>query len=478
MSLSRHLSVRLVLGLTYLNCFAPSGLCVEATTKDRQPVPPPGAVRASTEEVRELFREDYAKASTPEKKVSLSKELRSQANKTSSATERWVLLNEAARLAGEAGDLDTVIEALKETTDLFAVDRLELEAEAFTKLAAKASLQGSERLAQATFRLAREATGEKQAALAQRCLNLASALAKKSRNASMAAEIARFQQAQREEEKAARELATLEAKLSDRPHDPDVCLEVGRYLCFNANDWKRGLPLLANGSDELLAKLANAEAAASQKPAAVAALGDSWWEWAGEQKGAAKTAGLRRAAEFYATILEQAQGLNRVRLEKRIHEALADSAARSKRIALADLDVASSGDIFGGFRNDGTIAGVAYACGGKPWPKGLCGHVTDKPGQPSSMVYRVPKGARRLVGSVGVVTPSPVVGTADQPYADQLFEIFLDGKSVWKSPPLAKRDETAEFDVLVHNAQMVELQVRSVSAARAWAAWLNPEFAY
>ena len=55
------------------------------------------------------------------------------------------------------------------------------------------------------------------------------------------------------------ELREAQATLAKDPKDPQANLVVGRYLCFTKGDWKKGLPLLALGSDETLKGLAEQE---------------------------------------------------------------------------------------------------------------------------------------------------------------------------------------------------------------------------
>lgn len=450
----------------------------DESARGRSPVPTAEQSRQAIANVKGVFREEYAAATTPEKRLTLASQLAGHVTDTTNATERYALLMEAMRLAADAGGVELTLKTAEAFARQFAVDGDNLKIDALGKLALKVSPQDCEQLARTAFGTARKAAEAGNGSLTQKALALATSLSKKSRNRLLAAEIGRFQQSLKTDEKASRELAALEDKLAASPDSPDVCLDVGSYLCFKVGDWARGLPLLAKGSDTSLSRLAIAELNSGKGPTDATALADAWWDWANDTKSLHKAAALRHAADIYETILDDTQGLDRVRLEKRIREAMTDAAMKSKRVALADLEVERSADIYGGFRNDGTLGGDRYVCGGKPWPKGLSGHITDKPGQPSSMIYRVPKGARRLVGTAGVVTPVSVIGTTEQPYGPQVFEILVDGKSAWKSPPLAKRDDTADFDILLQNAQTVELQVRSVAPGRAWAAWLNPEFAY
>jgi len=94
------------------------------------------------------------------------------------------------------------------------------------------------------------------------------------------------------------------AKLEASPNDSEVCLEAGKYFSFKANDWDRGLPLLAKGSDTELSRLAVAELNGARTPDAVTTGGDSWWDWAQKEKGIAKTAASLHAVELYASIIK------------------------------------------------------------------------------------------------------------------------------------------------------------------------------
>ncbi len=49
-----------------------------------------------------------------------------------------------------------------------------------------------------------------------------------------------------------RKSAQSQEKLKESPDDPAANLAVGSYLCFNKDQWERGLPMLAKGSDPAL----------------------------------------------------------------------------------------------------------------------------------------------------------------------------------------------------------------------------------
>lgn len=57
---------------------------------------------------------------------------------------------------------------------------------------------------------------------------------------------------------------------------------VGRHLCFKTGDWVEGLPLLARGGDDALARAAAAELAAGADPAALIRAAKAWWDIAAD----------------------------------------------------------------------------------------------------------------------------------------------------------------------------------------------------
>ena len=54
--------------------------------------------------------------------------------------------------------------------------------------------------------------------------------------------------------------------LKTDPFDPAACKVAGEFLCFHKGQWSSGLPLLAAGDDETLARLAKTELAGPEDP--------------------------------------------------------------------------------------------------------------------------------------------------------------------------------------------------------------------
>lgn len=68
-----------------------------------------------------------------------------------------------------------------------------------------------------------------------------------------------------------------DAKLASGADDPDANAAMGRFYCFVKEDWSRGLPLLAKGSDQFLQALADQELNKSAKGEDKVLIGDGWW---------------------------------------------------------------------------------------------------------------------------------------------------------------------------------------------------------
>jgi hypothetical protein len=446
----------------------------------RLPVPLADAVKPALAQVKEIFGDDYAAANSPEKKVDLARRFLQQAGSTPNSVERWALLSEAMRLAADAGSMEVAFEAIDTSAAQYDVNADDLRLDAITKLGAKAKPALIDELARTAVGIAKKAVGSGDAQLAQKSLALASGFARKTKNTATVAEINRIQQSIRDEEKDAKERALVMDKLAANPDDPEVCLDAGKYYCFKADDWAKGLPLLAKGADAGLAKVAALELAARKSAGSPLAVADAWWDWAEDQKAALRSAGMAHAADLYQTVLEKAQGLERARLEKRIKQASSEAPGPrggGRRMPLAEIQPQQVSDVMYGYENNGTMKGAPYTCLGQAWPNGISSHVIGD-ARPSSIVYALPRGAKRIVGKAGVVTPKGIAPGGSNPVSPQNFEILVDGRSVWKSPPLTKREETADFDVALFGGSRMELRVTSGSSGNAWTAWLNPELVY
>jgi hypothetical protein len=308
--------------------------------------------------------------------------------------------------------------------------------------------------------------------VAAKAVTLASGIARKTKNAGLLADATRLQQKTKERQRVAKELEPLLEKVQASPADPDVNLEAGRALCLKADRWTEGLPLLAKGSDAGLARVATLEAADPKTPADLIRLADGWWDWGDGQKPPWKLPAQTHAAVLYGRVVNELQGLDKARVEKRIATVAASGGGTGQTTFLADVQEAEVRGVVNNFFSKNGTLGKPFTVAGKTFPKA----VMSLPDANATAVvtYRLPAGVVRARGRVGIFTPDHAK-PADQPSAPMTFQLVADGEVVWTSPPLKKRDDTAAFDVAIRNASKLELNTTCTGLNNNnWGAWLDP----
>lgn len=138
----------------------------------------------SKKTIREIFKQDFAKAVRLPDKAKLAEKLFEHAKTTTDdPAGRYVLLQEANDLASSSGDMDVATKILNELTTTFAVDALELRSTTFRKLSTTVKTGApQERLAEALLKLAEDYAAESQYDPAIEATKTAAALATKAKN--------------------------------------------------------------------------------------------------------------------------------------------------------------------------------------------------------------------------------------------------------------------------------------------------------
>jgi len=122
-------------------------------------------------------------------------------------------------------------------------------------------------------------------------------------------------------EKQHRRIEEAEAVLQRDPSDGDANLLLGRWHCFENNDWERGLPFLAKGSDEKLRLISQLELRhSSSTPEEQLKLGDAWWRTAQDRPKDDKEALMLRAGHWYECCSDLDAGIAKTRVTKRLKE--------------------------------------------------------------------------------------------------------------------------------------------------------------
>jgi hypothetical protein len=267
--------------------------------------------------IRQVFQNEYAKASRPGDKQALSRKLLRKAKDTDDdPIHRFVLLREARDIATEVGAIGTAMEAIDGIAKWYEVDALQMKTDALTKIVkVPRPTESMAAHALTIVTLLDDAIAADQYELAKRLAPLILSVAQKTTNnefvkiaTNRGKEIDSLEMAYNEM-KAASEI------LEANSNDPEANLRVGRFLCLTKGDWQSGIPKLARSSDETLKSLASMEQ--ETLPDSLA-LADGWWTYSESLEGVPRTQVQSHAAEWDRTALANLTGLNRSKVEKRI----------------------------------------------------------------------------------------------------------------------------------------------------------------
>jgi hypothetical protein len=263
------------------------GLAQEEAAAKRAPVPDAAAQKESEKTLKAAFKDDYAKRAPADLQALARKLLENGRKAEGGSPDRYVLLREARDLASQNGDLDTAFAAITALAQAFEIDGVAMK----TALLAKSGNPSRQpdlawTLSKAYLSTLQDAVAAGQYDVAAGLVSKAEAAARGTYDVTVAS---RIQALGRDLPLLQREHSIVKSHrktLEEKPDDPAANLAVGRFLCLVADEWEKGLPLLAKGSDAALKALAEKELAKPADAAAQAALGDGWWDQAEKEKNA------------------------------------------------------------------------------------------------------------------------------------------------------------------------------------------------
>jgi regulation of enolase protein 1 (concanavalin A-like superfamily) len=277
----------------------------------RLPVPDEAAQKKATEDIREIYQDDY-KGDRPD---DLSRKLlkRGRDNQEEPGR-RFVSLREARDLAAQAGDFPSCFRVIDEMTKTFTVEEWQMKVAAVENAAKAARSRGaSQAIHEMALSLLADAIQADDYDAAEHLVKPAEAAGAKvgmspRKIQSLASEVNRLQ-------KKYADLKPALAKLAAQPNDPEANRLLGSFLCFEKGDWERGLPRLALGNKPKLKDLAAKDRAAPKTAKEREAVGSGWWALAKQQQGPAKGIVQQRACYWYGLVLPDTVEETRKRLE-------------------------------------------------------------------------------------------------------------------------------------------------------------------
>lgn len=296
-------------------------------------LPEPAHQAAALAEVRKIHRNDFDKAQDPSKKKTLAGTLLKEATETPDEPAiRYVLLSQARDLAVSAGDPELLREVIEATAKYYDVDAQEQLATILNDVAdSRIGTVNKKELARGALDLADEfiATNDYESALRLARAAQSMALGRDTELTKQAIDLIKsIPRLKQEYER----FLQAEKVLADDPANPAANLAQGQYYCFVQNSdetWKKGLPMLAKGSDPKLKALAEAELAlgrakSKQEAGELFNLAEQWYETARSVDENARKSYHARAAYWYKKSFPKLQGFKEKKAKLRLEELKAD----------------------------------------------------------------------------------------------------------------------------------------------------------
>ena len=304
---------------------------------EKLPLPKEHLRNAALGRLRQIFSEAYAKTH-PVDRVDLAMRLLSASGANSDGPARryvlpkglakneddpafqYVMLEEAARLAGEGGDAPLAWKALDQIMDRFAVESV-LRQKTDTLLAASELDASREEYQQRVKMFLTVLAETEQAGKYQKAVKLiapAASAASNSKDRDLRIALQKRSKHVRRIDREHRAVQKAVLALKQNPKDAKANYQYGRFLALYANDWEAALPLLAKGDHDEFQLAAFKSLASPHTDYELFVLGDHWWALGDKETGIARLALYEQAIAFYQRISGETTTLEQRVIDKRM----------------------------------------------------------------------------------------------------------------------------------------------------------------
>jgi hypothetical protein len=278
--------------------------------------------------IRDIFKADYSRRLPAERHALATKLLDRAVETLDDPVARYVLFREAVDIAAQVGDISLVKTALDECQRHYALDRHRENVRVFTQ-AARVMVYApqSKLLTDELLTAARAAIADDEYDLATELIEIAEPVASRSDNRMSL--IQQVQALKRQVLGIQGEYSRLRDELGipdplvlqdQTLHNPQLRLQLGRFLCLFKGDWARGLPLLVESKADGLGELAAMDLVETDDPAEMVRRGDAWWARALVETDTVRDQLQKRAVYWYESALPGIKGLSRARVEQLIQQ--------------------------------------------------------------------------------------------------------------------------------------------------------------
>lgn len=289
----------------------------ETTPQQRIPEPDLDTQKATLKQIKDLFKEEYAKKTASDQVDLARKLIKTSGDSSVDMNTKYVCLAEARDLAVAASDAPVAMEAITLLGKSFMISVPAAKMAVLGKMSAAAKeVERLRALSRGYYELAREGIATEDYDTSASAAAKAETLARAIKDASVAEQAAELK----------KDLAVLKSEQQkvkaalDNPATGDADA-VGRYLCFVRGEWTSGLKLLSEGGKAPLKELATKDLANPETPEGQVEIADGWWQTAQAEKISWKKLSiLGRARRWYDVAQPAANGLVKVKLDKRLIE--------------------------------------------------------------------------------------------------------------------------------------------------------------
>lgn len=298
-------------------------LVTNTPADDRIAVPDKAAQDKTLSGLRDVFKSDFDAAESSARKLDLSRKLLAVGIESKeAATDRFVLFQEARRLATEAVAVDDALAISERIGNEFQLDELALQAETIAGLTGTVqSAQDRKALAERALVFLEEAMQSHRIEIAQRMATSALTAARGARDQGLIKKITGQQQELEKSVAVFNQGQAALAALEKNPQDADARTTAGRFLCLFQGNWERGLPLLVEGNDKALQAIAKQEQSAGNQARDLVAVGDAWFDLSAREKSVLRAGMKSRSQHWYNLALAAdppLTGLHRTKVDQRL----------------------------------------------------------------------------------------------------------------------------------------------------------------
>jgi hypothetical protein len=275
----------------------------------KSPIPSPQAQAKAEALIQELFKEDIAKAQADRAaRLRLAVTFLQEGKDTADdSAGRYVLYRHALRLASEAGDAPTALQAIEEIAQEYGLPAPEvftMKIKALTTASNSVSTPDAyQTVVDSSLVLLEDALAADNFPAARQILTTAENAAIKLKNVPLVSSIRKRGEDLTRLQKDFTRWQPFADRLEKNPRDAEANSEMGKYQAFLKGNWDRGLPLLAQGPKGTIQVLAALDLAEPKGLPQLMQLSQGYFDEAQKLKGALRINVLLRSYHWLQHVL-------------------------------------------------------------------------------------------------------------------------------------------------------------------------------